>query len=307
MPLRTNVEFLATPDAALAAGYRSCRRCRPDQVDVIDERVLAVIEGCRYLERSDEPFDTGTLASTLGYSERHFRRSFVQIVGVTVGAYARALKAERVRSALRDGSSVTDAIIEAGYGSSRAFYEHGANRLGMSPSRYRDGGRGEHVRFTSIETPLATIVVASTAQGVCSLQLGHDEKLLCSLLADEFANATLERDDEGLEKVAEVIVGAMRGDTDLSELPVDLVGTAFQIRVWEALRRIPKGETRTYSQVADDIGAPRAVRAVASACAQNRLALTVPCHRVIRRDGTLGGYRWGLDLKKALLEAESSQ
>lgn len=303
---RTNVEFFDTALEAERSGFRACLRCRPQYVESVDPTVAAVIEVCRELERADGEHVVATLASRLGYSERHLRRRFVRVVGVPVGSYLRAHSAQRARAALRSGSPVTDAIVEAGYGSARAFYEHGAHGLGMSPSRYRDGGRGERIRFTSVATPIGTIVVARTARGVCSLELGAEEPVLVDRLVAEFPNAQLQRDDDGLVDVARVLAMAIRGETDATVLPVDLEGTAFQIRVWEALRRIPMGQTRTYTQVAADIGAPAAVRAVASACAANGAALAVPCHRVVRRDGTLGGYRWGLEVKEALLAVEAT-
>ena len=197
-----------------------------------------------------------------------------------------------------------EALIDAGYGSARAFYEHGAARLGMAPGRFRDGARGERIRYTNVGTDLGVVVVAATDQGICSVRIGPDAVELLKGLKAEFPLATVVRDDEAMSDVASVLVSATRGEKNTSQLPLDLAGTAFQIRVWEALRSIPLGETRTYSDVATQIGAPRAVRAVASACAANEAALVIPCHRVIRRDGTLGGYRWGLEVKAALLTAE---
>lgn len=305
-PLQRNVEFFTTPLEATAVGYRACRRCSPDQAQAIDPTAAAVIAVCRRLEEPDCDRNVTAMADGLGYSERHLRRRFSEIVGVPIGSYLRAQQADRVRRALRAGTPVTDAVIEAGYGSSRAFYEHGATRLGMTPSRYRAGGQGERIGYTSIVTPIGVVVAACTAQGVCAVQLGPDEAVLTKKLVAEFPNAIIERDDEGLAEVAAVLAGAVRGETDPTLLPVDLEGTAFQMRVWETLRSIPAGRTRTYSEVAALIGAPTAVRAVASACAANPAALAVPCHRVIRRDGTLGGYRWGLPTKQALLSAEAA-
>ncbi len=211
-----------------------------------------------------------------------------------------------MRAALQSGMTVSDAIYEAGYGSSRAFYEHGAMRLGMAPGRYRAGGRGERISYTSIVTPIGLVVAASSERGVCSVNVGFDEAALTSRLAAEFPNAIIERDDDGLSDVASVLAGAVRGEKDPTILPLDLEGTAFQTRVWEALRSIPAGRTRSYSEVAAQIGAPGAVRAVGSACAANPAALAVPCHRVVRQDGSLGGYRWGIATKRALLEAEAT-
>jgi AraC family transcriptional regulator of adaptative response/methylated-DNA-[protein]-cysteine methyltransferase len=256
------------------------------------------------LEANDDTASFPTLAAELGYSERHLRRRFHEVIGVSVGTYARAYKAERIREKLRAGTPVTSAVFDAGYGSMRAFYEHGAPTLGMTPGRYRDGGRGEHITFTSVETPLGWVVAARTTRGVCAVRIGPDEVELVKGLTEEFPNALVERDDVGMTQVTGVLSAAVRGERDATDLPLDLAGTAFQLRVWAALRAIPLGETRTYSEVAQEIGAPSAVRAVASACAANEVALTVPCHRVLRKDGSMGGYRWGVDVKEKLLAAE---
>ncbi|MGB7103511.1 MAG: bifunctional DNA-binding transcriptional regulator/O6-methylguanine-DNA methyltransferase Ada [Acidimicrobiales bacterium] len=303
-PLRKNVEFFATSNDASSAGYRACRRCRPDETTMSDPSLAAVIATCRELERLDNNESASSIAAKLCYSERHLRRRFLETIGVTMSAYERAQKAERARSNLRRGTTVLDAVFDAGYGSTRAFYEHGATRLGMSPGRYRDGARGEVIRYTSIATTLGTVAVATTEQGICAVQLGPDESTLLKGLTSEFPLATMTRDDEGMTEITSVLARAVKGECNASQLPLDLAGTAFQIRVWEALRRIPLGETRTYSDVAEEIGEPRAVRAVASACAANEAALAIPCHRVVRRDGSLGGYRWGLTRKEALLAAE---
>ncbi len=247
------------------------------------------------------------IARRLGYSERHLRRRFREVVGVTMSSYERAQKHQRARESLRQGKPVMSAVIDAGYGSTRAFYEHGAPRLGMSPGRYRNGAEGERIRYTVRGTTLGTVVVAATDRGVCSVKLGPDGVDLVKALREEYSLALMVRDDEGLSEVAAVLEGATRGEGSATQLPLDLAGTAFQIRVWEALREIPLGQTRTYSQIAEEIGAPRAVRAVASACAANEVALAIPCHRVIRRDGSLGGYRWGLGTKEALLDAEGGR
>jgi AraC family transcriptional regulator, regulatory protein of adaptative response / methylated-DNA-[protein]-cysteine methyltransferase len=302
-PLRRNVEFFNTSSEARAAGYRACHRCRPDRDVATDPAVVAVTSLCRELERGGE-LDIGATAKEIGYSERHLRRLFRDLVGVPIGTYQRALRAERARETMKTGATVTEAVVESGFGSFRGFYEQGAVRLGMTPSRFRHGARGELIRYTTLETPLGVVVVAGTKRGVCFLRFGRDEGPVVEVLLAEFPEATITRDDNGLAEVALVLAGAVRGERDAAVLPLDLEGTAFQIRVWEALRRIPPGETRTYSQVAVGIGAPNSVRAVASACAANRVALAVPCHRVVRADGSLGGYRWGMDVKQALLVSE---
>jgi AraC family transcriptional regulator of adaptative response/methylated-DNA-[protein]-cysteine methyltransferase len=302
--LRRNVEFFATPGDAMLAGYRPCRRCRPEEARSTDPTVAAVIETCRRLEEDDDTASFATLAAELGYSERHLRRRFHEVIGVSVGTYARVYKAERIREKLRAGTPVTSAVFDAGYGSMRAFYDHGAPMLGMTPGRYRNGGRGERITFTSVETSLGWVVAARTSRGVCAIRIGADEVELVKGLSEEFPHALLERDDVGMSDVTGILAAAMRGERDATDLPLDLAGTAFQLRVWAALRAIPLGETRTYSEVAQEIGAPSAVRAVASACAANEAALAVPCHRVVRKDGSMGGYRWGIDVKESLLVAE---
>jgi AraC family transcriptional regulator of adaptative response/methylated-DNA-[protein]-cysteine methyltransferase len=201
---------------------------------------------------------------------------------------------------------VTQAIVDAGYGSSRAFYEDAAPRLGMTPSTYQRGASGERIAYTSLLTPLGVILAASTSRGVCAVRIGNDEAALVKELSQEFPRAMIERDDEGLFEVAQVLAGAVHGGSAATALPTDLVGTAFQMRVWEVLRDVPAGTTLSYSQVAQRLGTPRAARAVGSACAANPAALVIPCHRVVRSDGSLGGYRWGLDVKSALLDVEAS-
>ncbi|MGB8180521.1 MAG: bifunctional DNA-binding transcriptional regulator/O6-methylguanine-DNA methyltransferase Ada [Acidimicrobiales bacterium] len=306
-PLPEHVHYFSTAHDAQRAGYRSCKRCRPDEVDVVDSMTKAVIATCREIERTHGECDVAVLAADVGYSEGHLRRSFRDLVGVSLAVYMREHQLERVRETLRDANSVTEAIFDAGYRSPSAFYERGAPRLGMTPAQYRDGARDEVVRFTTVETPVGVVLAASTERGICSIRVSHDEESLVRGVFDEFPRARVSRDDDGLREVAVVLARAVRGEGDTGVLPLDLQGTAFQIRVWESLRAIPRGETRTYSDVAQQIGSPRAVRAVASACAANAVALAIPCHRVVRRDGSLGGYRWGLDVKEALLRAEQAR
>jgi AraC family transcriptional regulator of adaptative response/methylated-DNA-[protein]-cysteine methyltransferase len=247
------------------------------------------------------------MATELGYSERHLRRRFQEIVGVSPATYARAQRSSRAREALRSGSTVTKAVVGAGYGSFRAFYEHGASTLGMAPDRFREGGLGEDIRYTSLETPRGVVVVACTSRGVCDVRIGSDEDELIADMSSQFPRATVRRDDEGLVQVAQALARGIDGHETVAKLPLDVEGTAFQIRVWEALRKIPAGETRSYAEVANDIGMPSAVRAVASACGANRTAILIPCHRVRRSDGSLGGYRWGVEVKAALLRAEAHE
>ena len=302
-PLRRNVEFFNTASDASRAGFRACRRCRPDEQRTLEPSVAAVIDLCRRLE-DGAAVDVAAFARETGYSERHLRRRFSVLIGVSVSNYARAQRAARVRETLKTTASVTEAIYQAGYGSSRAFYEHAAPRLGMSPSAFQSGGAGERITYTSRRTALGVVLAARTARGVCAVRIGRDEGDLEAELAAEFPRAHLERDDAALRELSRVLETATRG-REFAALPLDLVGTAFQMRVWQELVNIPLGTTTTYAQVAERIGAPRAVRAVGSACGANPAALLVPCHRVVRSDGSLGGYRWGLDVKAALLELEA--
>ena len=302
-PLRENVTFFNTAAEARLAGYRACRRCRPDERRPLEPAIVAVIELCRRLEE-DPNTDVDDYASEVGYNARHLRRRFDSLLGVSVVDYAQAQRATRVRATLRGDATVAEAAYHAGYGSSRAFYEHAAPRLGMSPRTFRSGGAGEHITYTSRRTGLGVVLAATTARGVCAVRIGPDEGALESELTAEFPQAVIERDDEGLRELSNCIEHAARGQ-GTTALPLDLAGTAFQLKVWRALLDIPLGTTLTYAQVAERIGAPRAVRAVGSACGANPAALLVPCHRVVRRDGTLGGYRWGLEVKAALLDLES--
>jgi AraC family transcriptional regulator of adaptative response/methylated-DNA-[protein]-cysteine methyltransferase len=299
------VAFFATPEEAAKAGFRAYKRCRPDVAHVTDPMVATIAQVCRRLEQPGYAGPVREIAEDFGYNERHLRRSFQEIVGVSLATYARAQQASRAREALQRGTSVSRAVVDAGYGSFRAFYEHGATTLGMSPNRFRSGGLGEEIRFTSVQTPRGVVVVACTPRGVCDVRIGDDEETLIAEMRAVFTRETVRRDDEGLVGVARALALGVDGDARAGELPLDVQGTAFQIRVWEALRRIPLGEVRSYAEVAQDIGAPTAVRAVASACGANRAAVVIPCHRVRRSDGSLGGYRWGVDVKAAILDAEA--
>jgi len=304
-PLRRNVTFFATPEDAAAAGFRACKRCRPDQEGATDEMMAVVAQVCRTMGQPGRAPSLKEIARDVGYSERHLRRRFQEVVGVSPATYARAQRSAHAREALRSSATVTEAVLDAGYGSFRAFYDHGASTIGMSPDRFRRGGLGEEIRYTSVQTPRGVVVIACTARGVCDVRIGRDEDELISEMRALFPRAIVQRDDEGLLRVAEAVAGGADGHQTVAQLPLDVQGTVFQIRVWEALRRIPSGETRSYAQIAQEIGAPSSIRAVASACAANRTALLIPCHRVRRSDGSLGGYRWGVETKAALLRAEA--
>jgi len=306
-PNRTNVEFFATAADAVAAGYRACRRCRPDEAKVTDPAIASVIAVCRRLEHPEDNASVAELAASIGWSQRHLARLFKRVTGVTISAYRRAQRSERVRDALRRGMPVTEAVFEAGYGSMRAFYDHAANQLGSTPADYRLGSPGTVVRFTTISTPIGVVGVAATERGVCAVRIGDDADSVASDITGEFPSATVERDDAGLVEVA-IAVGELAGGrpTSIDHIPLDVQGTAFQVAVWEALRTIEPGTVATYGEIAAKIGRPTAHRAVAGACAANPAALVVPCHRVVRADGTTGGYRWGPERKAALLASETS-
>ena len=310
-PLRQNVAFFATAEEATAAGFRACRRCRPEQNRDIDPAAAAVIDMCRRLDGCETPVNLAELARQMGWSPRHLRRMFKALTGVTPSAYARAQQADRARAALRAGVPVTEALFEAGYGSVRAFYEHGASRLGGSPGSYREGSPGVHVRYSVIDTALGQILVAATDTGVCAVRIGTAEEDLLAELTVEFPEALITRHDSALAPVTAVVRALAAGRASCSagrtatDIGLDLRGSAFQVEVWEALRTIEAGSVRHYADVAVQIGRPTAARAVGAACAANPVALLVPCHRVLRSDGTLGGYRWGTETKAALLASEA--
>jgi len=299
-PLRSNVELFATRDEALRAGYRPCARCRAEPVgaDRAVERALAYLDG-----HPDEAVTLADLSAAVGMSPYHLQRRFTSVVGVSPRGYQERRRLERFKKLVRRGEPVGEAAYGAGFGSSRALYETATAGLGMTPGRYRSGGRGESIRFTVVASSSDRLLVAATRRGICAVEIGADEQALVAGLAREFPSAVLERDDGALRRRAQQVLEAARG-ARCQRLPLDLRGTAFQLQVWRALQEIPRGETRSYAAVADHIGVPGGARAVARACASNRIALVVPCHRVVRADGGTGGYRWGTDRKERLLEAE---
>lgn len=309
-PQRRNVVFFATATEAATAGFRACRRCRPHQGPDADPATAAVIAACRRLEACNAPVSLADLARSMGWSPRHFRRMFKALTGVTPSAYARAQRADRARAALRLGARVTDAVFDAGYGSTRAFYEHGAPRLGTAPSSYRQGSPGVQIRYSVIGADLGNILVAATTSGVCAVRIGACAEDLLAELGAEFPRAHITCDDDGLAPVTAVVHALASGSSSArgrseADIGLDLRGSAFQVEVWEALRTIAAGAVRSYAQVAAQIGRPDAARAVGGACAANPVALLVPCHRVVRSDGALGSYRWGTEIKAALLASEA--
>lgn len=305
-PRRHNVEFFAGPTQAQAAGYRACLRCRPTRAldpTGAEHAPPWVEQVCRWLETSEETPSLTELAARAGCSASSLQRVFKAHVGVSPKAYAVAVRQERLRRGLQAEPSVTRAAYEAGYGSSGRFYAAAPAVLGMTPSAYQEGGQGELIRYAVTNSPLGSLLVARTERGVCAVSLGPEPAALVDELVRQFQRASV-RASEGLADDVAAVLSSLGPNGAASTLPLDIRGTSFQHRVWQALQAIPRGQTRTYQQLATEIGAPRAVRAVGSACAANRIALLVPCHRVVRGDGALGGFRWGLDVKRRLLEGE---
>jgi len=300
-----NVAFHATAADAERAGFRACKRCKPDQPPRAERQAQQVAALCRLIERSDQVPTLEELASHAGLSVFHTHRLFKAITGVTPKAYAGAHRASRVRGELRARPTVTEAIYGAGYSSSARFYESSNAVLGMTPSKYRAGGSDLEIRFAIGECSLGAILVAATARGVCAILLGDDPEALSHDLEQRFPRARLVGADAAFEQLVAQVVGLVEQPRIGTRLPLDIRGTAFQQRVWKALRRIPAGKTASYAQIATRIGSPRSVRAVAQACAANALAVAIPCHRVVRTDGDLSGYRWGIERKRALLDREA--
>jgi len=300
-----NVSFHRTLAEAEAAGFRPCRRCRPDQPSLAEQHAATVARICRLIETAEEVPGLEKLARTAGLSPYHFHRVFKSLTGLTPRAYAHAHRARRTREQLGRGSSVTAAAFDAGFNSSGRFYEAAQQMLGMQPGRYRAGGTDTEIQFAIGECSLGSILVAQTPRGVCAILLGDDPELLLRDLQDRFPRATLKGGDRKFERRVAQVVGFVEAPALGLDLPLDIRGTAFQQRVWQALRKIPAGSTRSYSDIAKKIGAPKSVRAVAQACGANALAVAIPCHRVVRSDGNLSGYRWGIDRKRALLAREA--
>jgi len=306
-PRRDRVSFFATTADARRAGFRACRRCRPDAIDAADPWVDKIRRASVYLANVDGHPSLATLAARLGGSPYHLQRNFKRLVGVTPREYAEAVRLRKVKRRLRQGDDVTGAMFDAGYGSSSRFYERAAPKLGMSPSTYRRGGAGMSIHYAIVDSSLGRLMVASTSRGVCAVAMGSSDAELQRALAREYPAATIAPDSGSLAKWTTEILEHLSGRQPRLDLPLDVQATAFQWQVWQALAAIPYGETRTYRDVAAAIGRPRAVRAVARACATNPVALAIPCHRVVAADGSSGGYRWGIARKKTLLARETDR
>ena len=301
-----NVRFHETPTEAERAGFRACKRCKPNTASTEAVQAAMVAEACRTIETAEEPPSLTQLARGAGFSAYHFHRVFKAVAGVTPKAYAAAHRAQRLRDQLARGGAVTEAIYDAGYNSGSRFYEQSGQILGMTPGRYRAGGTDTEIRFAVGECSLGSILVAASPKGVCAILLGDDPDALARDLQDRFPRAVLIGGDGEFEALVAKVVGLVEAPGLGVDLPLDVRGTAFQQRVWQALRQIPAGATASYLDIAQRIGAPKAVRAVAQACANNALAVAIPCHRVVRTDGALSGYRWGVERKRALLRREGA-
>lgn len=306
-PQRGQVIFFRMPEAAEQAGYRPCARCRPGEAVIQDPQVKRVQRLCRYIESYDSSDRSLTLAEMGDYvhvSPHHLQRTFKRMMGITPRQYAEACRLRRLKALIRKGTAVTRALYEAGYGSSSRLYERASSRMGMTPGTYLRRGKGMRIRYTIVDSPLGRLLVAATGKGICAVSIGKSNHFLKSALLNEYPAAEIHWDKTGLKEYVTVLLKYLDGKQPSLDLPLDMQVTAFQWKVYEALKAIPYGHTRTYREIAQAIGRPKAARAVARACATNPTAMVVPCHRVVRKDGSLGGYRWGLEHKKTLLEKE---
>jgi AraC family transcriptional regulator, regulatory protein of adaptative response / methylated-DNA-[protein]-cysteine methyltransferase len=299
-PKREHVTFYGTAEEAREAGFRPCLRCKPDEVGRDREAVAAAV---KLIERAEDTPSLAELAEAVGYAPHHFQRLFKRDLGVSPAEYARGLRNRRTEQALKVNERVTDAVYDAGYQSPSGFYSDAKERLGMTPSAWRDGGRGETIRWTTFDSPLGQMLIAATSKGICRLTFDDSEASLRRL----FPNATVVKDEGGLKDLIEGALEAIERPLAAPDLPIDVAGTAFQEAVWRELRKIPAGETRSYADIAAAIGAPKAVRAVGTANGDNHVCVLIPCHRVIRSDGSLGGYGGGIERKKKLLASEGHE
>jgi AraC family transcriptional regulator of adaptative response/methylated-DNA-[protein]-cysteine methyltransferase len=303
-PRPENVQFYATTEEAEAAGYRACKRCKPNELSPASEVAARIAKACRLIEKAENTPSLQAMAKLAGMSRFHFHRTFKSITGITPAEYASAQRTARVRESLERSKTVTDAIYDAGFNSSSRFYEGADRALGMTPTEFRSGGANAEIYFAIGECSMGNILAAQTERGVCAILMGDDAELLVRNLQDRFPNAKLVGDAPQYQDLLAKVVGLVENPKSGFGLPLDIQGTAFQKRVWKALQQIPPGTTATYTEIAAKIGMPKAVRAVAQACGANSLAVAIPCHRVIRNDGSLSGYRWGVERKRTLLHKE---
>jgi len=304
-PKRENVDFYDSCGTAESKGFRACLRCRPKMENAADPQVAAVLRACRLIEENDR-FSLDDLGAELRLSSSHLQRTFKEIIGVSPKKYAEAKQMERFKDGIRGGGDVVTAMYDAGYGSSSRLYEKAAENMGMTPAVYKKGGTGMKINYIITECELGKLLVARTSRGICSVTFGVPSEQLAAALSTEFPNAEIAEHDRDLQTAVDAILKYLEGKNKRLILPLDVQATAFQMKVWDILRRIPYGETRSYTEVADGLGDKRKVRAVAQACAKNRVALVIPCHRVIASSGKMSGYRWGIDRKEALLAKENA-
>ena len=303
LPKRENVEFIRSWQEAEDKGFRACLRCRPQLEKAIDPQIESVVRACEILE-AEESISLEELSAELKLSPYHFQRKFKEIIGVSPKKYAENIRLQKFKNEIRQGSDLVTAMYESGFGSSSRLYENISDKLGMTPKTYKQGGKGMKIDYTITDCGLGKMLVARTDKGVCAVTFGDDENFLIEKLFAEYPQATISADDKNLREYVEAILQNLAGRNKRIVLPIDVQATAFQMQVWEALRKIPYGETLSYKQIAEKLGNPNAVRAVARACATNRVAVVIPCHRVVGSDGNLSGYRWGIERKKKLLDAE---
>lgn len=304
---RENITFHASCADAERAGFRACKRCRPNAPSKEERDAAAVARACLLIDTAESTPSLDELAAAAGLSAYHFHRIFKKVTGVTPQAFGSQRRASRAANALRDADTVTDALYDAGFNASSRFYETSTARLGMTPTTYRAGGLGTQIRFAVGECSLGSILVAATAKGVCAILIGDNPDALARDLQDRFPKADIVGGDTGFEALVANVVGFVEEPRKGLDLPLDISGTAFQQRVWQALRKIPVGTTTTYAAIAAAIGVPSAHRAVAAACGANKIAIAIPCHRVVRADGALSGYRWGIERKRTLIDREETQ
>ncbi len=306
-PRPEQVVFFSQPETAEAAGFRACRRCQP-RTGAPDAQVELAQRACRYIEEHlDETLRLDQLGAELGLSQAYAQRLFKRVIGISPRQYAEALRLERIKSQLKGGASVTQTLYDVGYSSSSRLYERAPAQLGMTPTTYKRGGAGMQIAYTIVDSPLGRLLVAGTEHGICRVGLADSDEVLEETLRHEYPAAEIYQDGERLHPWLEAVIRHLMGEQPHLGLPIDIRATAFQWRVWEELRAIPYGQTRSYSEIARAIGQPKARRAVAQACKQNPVPLVIPCHRVVRDDGSLGGYRWGVERKQFLLEQEERQ
>jgi AraC family transcriptional regulator of adaptative response/methylated-DNA-[protein]-cysteine methyltransferase len=300
-PRRDSVEFFNSPNAAEHAGYRACLRCKPTQVS---EQAQYVTRARQLLDTSEGTLTLAELSKRVGLSAFHLQRLFKRATGLSPREYQAARRSEQLKNRLREGADVTTSLYDAGYSSPSRLYENASGQLGMTPATYAKGGAGQRIAFTITDSPLGRMLVAATQRGLCAVRFGDSDKQLERGLQEEFHSADVRRDEVSLKKLVMPIMAAITGQATTIDLPLDIRATAFQARVWNALRQIPAGETRSYSEIAGAIGERSASRAVARACATNPVAVVIPCHRVVRESGELSGYRWGAERKQELLRRE---